>query len=113
MLTSSSKYLKNKKKATIEEFKRNIHLFDITKPIGNWLCSEDKELYSKKTESGGPEGYTTEKVAFMSMIHPSKWQRTYQKRQQAKCRRFFPTEEKISNNKICMMLKVSLLKRKT
>lgn len=56
-----------------EEFEKNLpHLFDITKPSGNWLCSEDKELYRKQIESGGRVGYTNEKVASVSTIHPSK-----------------------------------------
>ena len=36
----------------------------------------------------------------------------YQNRQQAKGRRFFPSEEKVSNKKSAAMSKVSLLKRK-
>lgn len=56
-----------------EEFEKNLtHLFDITNVSGNWLCSEDKQLYNKQIESGGRVGYTTEKVASMSTIHPSK-----------------------------------------
>lgn len=56
-----------------EEFERNLsNVFDITKQSGNWLSSEDKKLYRKQMESGGRVGYTTEKVAAMSTIHPSK-----------------------------------------
>jgi len=47
-------------------------LFDITKPHGLWICSEDKELYKKQVASGGRVGYTTEKVAALQTIHPSK-----------------------------------------
>lgn len=54
-------------------FESNLaHLFDITKTNGNWLCSEDKELYKRQIESGGKVGYTTVKMAPMSTIHPSK-----------------------------------------
>src|SRR6218665_924680 len=54
-------------------FEKNLpHIFDITKQSGNWLCSEDKELYRNQIESGGRVGYTTKKVASISTIHPSK-----------------------------------------
>ena len=54
-------------------FEENLaHLFDIKKPDGNWLCSEDKQLYKVQIESDGRVGYTTMKVAPISTIHPSK-----------------------------------------
>jgi len=56
-----------------EEFEKNLtHIFHITKQSGNWLCSEDKELYRNQIESGGRVRYTTKKVASISTIHPSK-----------------------------------------
>ena len=69
VIKSFEKYRKRKN----EEFAEKLtHLFDITKTSGNWLCGEDKELYRRQIESGGRTGYTTEKVAPMSTIHPSK-----------------------------------------
>ena len=48
-------------------FEENLaHLFDITKPDGNWLCSEDKQLYKVQIESDGRVGYTSMIVAPMS-----------------------------------------------
>lgn len=47
-------------------------LFDITKKGGSWLCSEDKNFYAKQLETCGRVGYSTEKVAPLSTIHPSK-----------------------------------------
>jgi len=37
-------------------------LFDITKVNGQWLSSEDKQLYYLQTESKGEVGYTTLKL---------------------------------------------------
>src|SRR6218665_3817405 len=57
----------------MKNLRKNLpHTFDITKQSGNWLCSEDKELYRNQIESGGRVGYTTKKVASISTIHPSK-----------------------------------------
>lgn len=69
LIKSFEKY----RKRNNEQFAEKLHqLFDITKSSGNWLCVEDKELYRRQIESGGRTGYTTEKVAPMSTIHPSK-----------------------------------------
>jgi hypothetical protein len=48
------------------------NLFDITKPDGEWLCSEDKEFYQNQVESKGRIGYATMKLAAPTTIHPSK-----------------------------------------
>ena len=53
-------------------------VFDITKTGGNWLCSEDKQFYVQQIESNGAVGYSTEKLAPMSSIHPSKHPRVAQ-----------------------------------
>ena len=69
LITSFEKH----RKRPNAEFKENLaNLFDITKTNGNWLCSEDKELYKRQIESGGRVGYTTVKVTPISTIHPSK-----------------------------------------
>lgn len=65
--------LEKYRKRQNEEFEKNLtHLFDITNQSGNWLSCEDKELYKIQIESEGRVGYTTEKVASPSTIHPSK-----------------------------------------
>src|SRR6218665_2918656 len=57
----------------MKNLRKNLpHTFDITKQIGNWLCSEDKELYRNQIESGGRVGYTTKKVSSISRIQSSK-----------------------------------------
>ena len=47
-------------------------VFDITNAGGEWLCQEDKDLYYRQIQSDGRVGYTTQKLAPASTIHPSK-----------------------------------------
>ncbi len=67
---------KNRKRK-MDSFKDETeNLFDITKIEGEWLCQEDKKLYNLQIESKGKIGYTTNKSAPKSSIHPSKRVRT-------------------------------------
>jgi hypothetical protein len=52
--------------------------FDITKPDGEWLCSEDKEFYQNQVESKGRIGYATMKLAAPTTIHSSSIKDIYQ-----------------------------------
>jgi len=47
-------------------------VFDITKFHGEWLTSEDKDLYRLQIESNGEVGYSLGKLANSKSIHPSK-----------------------------------------
>lgn len=47
-------------------------LFDITKVNGQWLTTEDKQLYQLQVKSKGKVGYSTGQVASQETIHPSK-----------------------------------------
>ena len=47
-------------------------LFDITDNNGMWLNKEDKNLYSIQTASSGKVGYSSQKLAPITSIHPSK-----------------------------------------
>ena len=47
-------------------------VFDITKEIGEWLCSEHRWLYHLQVESRGQVGYITGKAVSSKTIHPSK-----------------------------------------
>jgi hypothetical protein len=47
-------------------------LFDITKVNGQWLSTEDKQLYHLQVQSKGNVGYSTGQVASKETIHPSK-----------------------------------------
>jgi len=44
---------KNIEQGGMKNLKKSHYLFDITNLSGNWLCSEDKELYRKQIELGG------------------------------------------------------------
>ena len=63
------KYRKRKSEQVEKELK---DLFDITKVDGNWLCSEDKKLYTTQIQTSGRVGYSTRKEADLNSIHPSK-----------------------------------------
>ena len=63
------KYRKRKSEQAKKELKG---LFDITKVNGNWLCSEDKKLYTTQIQISGRVGYSTRKEADLNSIHPSK-----------------------------------------
>ena len=49
-----------------------LNLLDITQLNGEWLCTEDKQLYLTQLASHGTVGYTTLKAASSQTIHPSK-----------------------------------------
>ena len=63
------KYRKRKSEQVEKELK---DLFDITKVDGNWLCSEDKKLYTTQIQTSGRVGYSTRKEADLNSIHRSK-----------------------------------------
>ena len=46
--------------------------FDITKVNGNWLCSEDKKLYTTQIQTSGRVGYSTRIEEDLNSIHPLK-----------------------------------------
>ena len=55
----------------MKNLRKIYHISLILQNSGNWLCSEDKELYRNQVESGGRVGYTTKKVASISTKHLS------------------------------------------
>ena len=65
-------YKKHKKRKSEQVEKKLKGLFDITKVDGNWLCSEDKKLYTTQIQTSGRVGYSTRKKADLNSIHPSK-----------------------------------------
>ena len=46
--------------------------FDITKVDGDWLSSEDKQLYSLQIETKGEKGYSKSLFARSETVHPRK-----------------------------------------
>ena len=68
-------YVDYRKKNNCNLEKQLLEIFDVTKPDGTWLCSEDKQLYRSQIQSNGTIGYTTTKLAPSSSIHPSKRRR--------------------------------------
>jgi hypothetical protein len=52
-----------------------MNFLDINKVNGQWLSTEDKQLYNLQMECKGEVGYSTRKVASMETIHPSKWRK--------------------------------------
>ena len=65
-------YIKYRKRKLEQVEKELKNLFDITKVDGNWLCSEDKKLYTTKIQMSGRVWYSTRKEADLNSIHPSK-----------------------------------------
>ena len=63
------KYRKRKSEQLEKELKG---LFDIIKVDGNWLCSEDKKLYTTQIQTSGRVGYSIRKEADLNSIHPSR-----------------------------------------
>ena len=50
----------------------NDALNDINKTNGQWISTEDKQLYDQQVESKGETGYSTGKVASNETIYSSK-----------------------------------------
>ena len=69
IISTYDKHLKNPSKKTEESF---TNVFDITNAGGEWLCTEDKQLYKLQVHTKGGVGYTTEKEACKKGIHPRK-----------------------------------------
>ena len=61
------------RKIKLEQVEKKLKgLFDVTKVDGNWLCSEDKKLYTTQIQTSGRVGYSTRKKADLNSIHPLK-----------------------------------------
>ena len=58
-----------------QNFETLNELFDVTKVKGQWLCTEDENLYRLQIEIKGQKGYSTGKPASIKTIHPSKRRR--------------------------------------
>lgn len=69
IINTYDKHLKNPSRKTEESF---TNVFDITNSGGEWLCTEDKQLYKLQVHTKGGVGYTTEKEACKKGIHPRK-----------------------------------------
>ena len=66
-------FIKKCRKRKSEQVEKELKgLFDITKVDGNWLCLEDKKLYTTQIQTSGRVGYSTRKEADLNSIHPSK-----------------------------------------
>ena len=71
-----SNYRNYQRKAS-KTFEKDMQkVLDITNAGREWLCQEDKDLYYMQIQSDGRVGYTTQKLAPTSSIHPSKKRKT-------------------------------------